>query len=591
MPLTSALYTGLSGLDVNAQNIEVIGNNIANVNTHSFKASRMNFTTQLARTMSFGTPPGGASGGTNPSQVGMGARVAGTQRNFTNGALQSTGLATDLALEGNGMFIERHGVDKFYTRAGAFDLNAASQLVSISGGVVQGYGVDQNFNIVTGAVTDITIPLGSLTTAEATRNVDVGGNVNADGPISTGGSNHTSRAFYTDAGLTVLTTGAEDLTSGAFDLYRDDGAGGSVLAIEGGSDTIITVTGVEKDGKALREMTFAFTDAATAATLGVDDFGTSLNDFAAFLRDALGLDSTSIAGQDLGGSVVINAAGQLEITSNEGTAQSLKLETPSLFATNFTSAVNDPFVMIKNNDGDGESARTSFVVYDSLGTPINIDLTTVKQEVVPDGGTIWEYIVESDDNDAFTRILGLGVLEFDAAGNFVSATNQAFSVTRANGAADPLTIQLRFDHDPKVLQSLTSTEAISTITAVHQDGFPLGTLDSMSVGETGVVVGAFTNGLNRNLGQIVVATFSNPEGLVDAGNGLFREGPNSGVPVETTPQSFGAGRVIAGSLELSNVDLSNEFVNLITASTGFSAASRVITTSDQLIQQLLTLAR
>ena len=591
MALTSALYTGLSGLDVNSRNIEVIGNNIANVNTHSFKSSRMNFTTQLARTMSFGTPPGADTGGTNPSQLGMGARVSGTQRDFSNGALQSTGLATDLALEGSGMFIVRHGTDKFYTRDGAFDLNSFSQLSSTTGGVVQGYGVDGNFNIVKGALTDITIPLGSLTIAEETRNVDIAGNVNADGPLSTGGSNHTSRALYTDALLTTLATGAEDLTSPLVTLYRDDGAGGSVIAFEGGADTIITVTGVEKGGKALRDATFSFTDAATAATLGVDDFGTDLDSFAAFLKTALGLDDTVINGHDMGGDVIFNASGQIEIIGNEGTVQDLKIDTSDLFATNFTTAVNDPFVMQKNNVSDGEAIRTSFVAYDSLGTPLTLDITMVKQAVVVDGGTIWEYMVESDDNDALQRVLGLGILEFDANGNFVSATNQSFSMTRANGAADPLTIQLRFDHGPQVLSAFTEGQGISNIAATFQDGSALGTLNSMSVSENGIVVGAFTNGLTRTLGQVVVATFSNPEGVVDAGNGLFREGPNSGTAVETTPQSFGAARVVAGALELSNVDLSSEFVNLITASTGFSAASRVITTSDQLIQQLLSLSR
>ncbi|MFN7022121.1 MAG: flagellar hook-basal body complex protein, partial [Phycisphaerales bacterium] len=103
--------------------------------------------------------------------------------------------------------------------------------------------------------------------------------------------------------------------------------------------------------------------------------------------------------------------------------------------------------------------------------------------------------------------------------------------------------------------------------------------------------GGFTNGLTRTVGQVALATFSNPEGLVDIGSNLFTPGPNSGTPIIGEPLSLGAGRIVGGSLELSNVDLSQEFINLILASTGYSASSRVISTTDQLMQQLLVLGR
>ena len=106
-----------------------------------------------------------------------------------------------------------------------------------------------------------------------------------------------------------------------------------------------------------------------------------------------------------------------------------------------------------------------------------------------------------------------------------------------------------------------------------------------------MIVGAFTNGLTRPLGQVALATFSNNDGLVEVGSNMFTTGPNSGTPQVTSPQTLGAGRIIGGALELSNVDLSQEFINLILASTGYSAASRVITTTDQLMQQLLVLGR
>ena len=130
MALTSALYTALSGLDVNSHTLDIVGNNIANVNTHAYKSTRANFTTQLAQNISFGTPPGADTGGTNPAQVGLGSRFVGTQRNFANGAIQATGINTDLALEGNGLFIVRQSGQVYFTRNGAFDLNARNELVT-----------------------------------------------------------------------------------------------------------------------------------------------------------------------------------------------------------------------------------------------------------------------------------------------------------------------------------------------------------------------------------------------------------------------------------------------------------------------------
>jgi flagellar hook protein FlgE len=124
-----------------------------------------------------------------------------------------------------------------------------------------------------------------------------------------------------------------------------------------------------------------------------------------------------------------------------------------------------------------------------------------------------------------------------------------------------------------------------------QDGFSTGTLIDYSVGQDGVITGTFSNGLNQTLGQMAVGTFANPAGLLARSNNIYFIGPNSGEARITPPLTLGAGKINAGTLELSNVDLSREFINLITSSTAFSAASRVITTSDQLLQELLLIAR
>ncbi len=604
MALTGAFFTGLSGLNANSRGLDVIGNNIANVNTPGFKASRAQFTSQFLQTLSSGSPPSSTSGGTNPIQFGLGTRVAGVQQNFNNGGIQATGINTHMGIEGNGFFVVNQNGSEFYTRNGQFSLNSQNQLVAPTGGVVQGFGVDSNFNVQTGVLDDLTIPLRSMTIAEATANANFEGNLNASGPLSTGGSEHTTRAFFTALGGGGVVgvdpplagseaTGGEDLTVVGNDLYIDDGAGASFLAVEGGTDTVITVSGIEKGGQVLASKSFAFST-NVAVTSTTDDSGTSLNDFIAFLDNVIGTDNTVVGGHDLGGSITLNASGQIVVTGNEGTAQDLTIETASFVAAQQTpngapAGISQPMVMTKNRDADGESTRTSFTAYDSLGTPLSVDVTFVKQAAAAGSGTTWEWIAESNDNDAIDRVLGFGTAEFDEQGLFVSASNQSFSITRDNGAISPLTVNMVFDNGVDSITSITDTD--SELAVVQQDGSPIGTLDAFSIASNGIITGTFTNGLARTVGQVALATFTNNEGLVEVGNSLYEPGPNSGNAVIGAPTQFGSGQIVASSLEQSNVDLAEEFVNLINASTGFSANSRVITTSDELIQQLLAIGR
>jgi len=588
MASTTALFTGLSGLNAHARRLDVIGNNIANVNTTAYKSNRLQFAPLMSRSFSLGTAPTNSTGGTNPGQIGLGVGISGTQRNFQDGAISATGVPTDLALEGPGFFLLDRNGEQVYTRDGAFQRNEANELVNIAGGRVQGYTVDDAFEIVEGQLVDLTIPVGVMTIAEATRNVNFEGNLNASGTIATTGSVHTSRAFHTDVSLAGGTEadGSEDLTAGGNDLFIADSLGNGTMAIEGGAGTIITISGIEKGGKDLGTHTFQFADPPTET---VDGSGTSLNDFTAFLEQVLGLHDDSIAGESLGGSIAINAAGQIVVTGNEGTVQDLDLESADLVATNYGAGSAQPFVFSETGVADGESVRTSYTVYDSLGTPVTVDLSFVLQDTTPAEGSTWTFIAESNDHAAVDRLVGLGTVTFDADGLFVSASNETISIDRDNGAVSPLSINLEFGSGSESITALTSQT--SEFAAVYQDGSPIGTLSSFSIGEDGTIAGSFSNGLTRSVGQVAIATFTNPEGLIDAGNNEFRVGPNSGDPLVTTPLEFGGGRVISGALELSNVDLSKEFIDMILTQTGYSASSRVISTTDELMDQLLLLGR
>jgi len=588
MASTISLFTGLSGLSAHARQLDVIGNNIANVNTTGYKSNRMLFANAFNQNFSLGTSPSDNTGGTNPTQVGLGVSIAGTQRNFNNGSIGSTGVPTDVAIEGDGFFIVESGGERLFTRDGSFQRNESNDLVTKTGGKVMGYAVDGQFDVLNGNLTPLNIPIGTMTLTEATRNVTFSGNLNASGNIATTGSVHESRAFFTDAGLTnQLNTANFDLTVPGNDLYIDDGAGGSFLAFEGGAGTVVTLDGIEKGGKDLGEHSFAFS--ATPVD-GVDANGTTVQDYIDFLNDVLGLDGTTIQGQSLGGGATFDTAtGQLVINGNEGEDQNLVIESSNFVATNNGAAISQPLVMSRTASADGESVRTSFVVYDSLGTPITVDMTFVLQDTQDGEGTTWQFIAESSDNQAQDRVVGFGVVDFDNNGNFVQASNQAFSITRTNGSNSPLTVQMDFNADTDAITALTDSN--SSLAAVFQDGSPIGTLNSFSIGNDGVITGSFTNGLTRTIGQIALAKFANNGGLIDVGSNNFRVGPNSGPAVLTEPLEFGTGRVVGGALELSNVDLSEEFINLIQASTGYSASSRVITTTDELIDQLLLLGR
>lgn len=593
MSLTTAFYTGLSGMNANAQNIDVVGNNIANTNTPGFKASRGVFATQFTYNLSYGTPPSADSGGTNPLQVGLGTKFAGTQRNLNNGAVQPTGINTNLALEGGGYFIVEQGGERKFTRAGNFLLNQNNQLVDINGGFLQGFGVDQDFNIIRGALSELTVPVGTLTIAQATENVYLKGVLDASGDEGTTGSIHQSAALYSDAGGTAATAATNVATGG---LWADV-SGVPTAAIAAGSNTMITVTGAEKGGQDMGTKKFAFTtmDEATYETTysqQVDAVGETLQDYFDFLENYFGLDNSTIGGQTLGGDISIDASGRINIQSNEGVVQQLRIDQDNMLLAPQNppgpALLEDPFAWSKIADGDGESVQTGFLVYDSLGEALNVDVTFVKQSHTADGGTTWMFIAESADTDAADRVVGMGTATFDEHGNFITSTNDTIVLERENGAATPLSVRLNLTSDG---ESVYASASDSGLAAGKQDGAPAGTLSGFSIGTDGVISGSFSNGLIRTMGQVTIASFSNPAGLIEESNNLFTVGPNSGDPLIHGIGEFGSGRAVSGSLELSNVDIAEEFVSLITSSTAFSAASRVITTSEQLMQQLLTIAR
>jgi len=558
MGLTSAMYVGLTGLNVHQARINTIGNNLANVNTTGFKASRTEFQTLFSQTFSQGTAPSGTSGGVNPTQIGLGAAVGGTQRLFTPGAVETTGLASDLAIEGNGLFIlRRSNGQQVYTRDGSFALDANNQLVSIDGYRVLGYGVDEAFQVIP-TLSEINIPIGTLSIARATENVQMDGDLSAAGSIATQGSTHASQALVDGGGNAA--TAATALTD-----LRSASDPATALFLNG---TTITVSGITKGQRSVPAQQFV---------VGTD--GSTLGDFGTWLQSMLGIQSGgSLPGQP--GVVVEN--GTLVVRGNAGEENAIEITNTDITTDNVGAAT--PFSFTQTQPANGSGVFTAFSVYDSLGNPVNVNVTFAL-EATPDTGPVWRYYVEAPDGGA-SRVVGTGTLSFDPNGNLVSATGSPFSLDRSNtGAQTPLSFTIDFSG----VHGLST--ATSNVILANQDGFPPGTLSSFSVARDGTINATFTNGLTRTLGQVALAVFPNFEGLVAEADNLFLEGPNSGQPTITAPGTFQAGTVLGGALELSNVDMTREFIGLITSSAGFQAASRVISTSSDMLDQLLLIVR
>ena len=577
MASTTALYTGLSGLTVNARNLDVIGNNIANANTTAYKSSRLLFATQFSRSLSQGSVPSNFIGGTNPSQIGLGAIVAGTQRNFTPGSLSVTGDQRDLAIDGQGFFIVNRGSTPLYTRAGAFRQNSVNELVTVTGERLQGYGVDAQFNIDRSALVDLKIPMGTLTVAEATTEARFTGQLNAAGALPLHGSQTTLNQLFLRSGATGTLDGTTLLTD------VSDTSGGAAIFQNGQT---LKLTGARKGTQIIADQNFAITASST------------VNDLLTFFTQALGI--SSAAGRNPDGTApgaTIDPTGVITIDGNSGSANTITLAPGNfkLLAAGGSTVNDRAFNPSLVRPGDGESVRTRFIVYDSLGGPVNVDLTAQLVQAVGGQGTVWRWYAESGDNTSGTgTALGTGLIEFDENGRIKEPGSFQISVDRTGtGAATPLSLDIDFK---SALGSVTafknpSASGTSTLLMAYQDGAPAGTLQSYTVGNDGIITGSFSNGRARTLGQVAIATFANQEGLSEVGSNLFTLASNSGVPIISQPLELGAGKIVGGSLELSNTELSQEFINLILASTGFSAASRVITTTDQLMQQLLALGR
>jgi flagellar hook protein FlgE len=570
MALTSALYSGLSGLDVSQQTLNIVGNNIANSNTTAFKSSRVLFKPQFYVTNDAGSAPTNAFGGTNPEQQGLGATVSSIDKSWRPGQITPTGQNTDMAINGTGFFVVQNPAGQQFTRDGSFTLNSSNQLVTADGSFVQGYGADNQGNVLPGALQNITIPIGATTTAKATGNVTLGGNLDASGTVATGASILNSQKLTTVGGA-AAPTAATLLTDVA-----STNANAAPLVAAGDTFTLQGSRGGTQQA---------------AQTLTVTPT-TTLGDLQNFLQGGLGIDTAAATqpGQPAPGSgLVADPANpnsvSLTLTGNAGKGNSLSLSGNALTNQNGVSpfSFQDGVDAAGNKSNPiGSSINTGFVAYDSLGSPVNVNVTAVLENKTTAGDT-WQFYATSPDTGNGSVVIGNGTLTFNNTGKLINSTGTNINIDRTGtGAKTPMSVNLDFAG----VSSLASANG-STLVMNNQDGAQIGTLETFSVGANGTITGSYSNGQTKTMGQVALATFANQDGLVDKGGNDFVAGAGSGAAVISTPGELGSGQIVAGALEQSNVDLSTQFVNMIVASTGFSASSRVISTSNNLITDLL----
>jgi flagellar hook protein FlgE len=320
---------------------------------------------------------------------------------------------------------------------------------------------------------------------------------------------------------------------------------------------------------------------------------TTVQDLINFMQQSLGIQLSSpdpvhpLSGNP-GGS--LTGESRLQFESNEGVNNEVSVNqnsfrlidstgTPQTVALNFSSA----------QAADGAGTSSEMIVYDSLGIPLTVRLTTALESTT-NGITTYRWFATSPDNQLAPGVgttVGTGLITFGGTGKFISATDNGVSIDRHNVASNsPVTFDLDFSQITALSES-----GDGQIQASTQDGFAAGTLSSFSITESGLIKGVYSNGVTRDLGQLLMARFNNPGGLQQVGDNLFAAGVNSGEPLRALPGASGIGALTAGAVELSNTDIGQNLIDLILASTQYRGGTRVITSAQQLLDELLNLRR
>ncbi|MBC7968507.1 MAG: flagellar hook-basal body complex protein, partial [Fuerstia sp.] len=515
--MANSLLTGISGLRGHQKMLEVVGNNLANLNTTSFKASRVLFSDLMYEVQrGASSSSSGLLGSVNAVQIGTGSRLSQVDRDFQQGNLEASGKPTDLAIDGSGFFVTKSGNNSYFTRAGSFSLDengflsdpATGNLVQRFGTLGDPDGVNPTFQ--TPGNTGIYIPLGASIAGKATQQVSLSGNLSSlsKGPVSQRVS--TVTPFLSAGNPITLTTKLIDLDNNSPKYINGD---------------IIQISGQKPDGSDPDVTEYTITDASTAT---VGDLIDALN--SAFP----------------GATVTLDADGNITATDNATGPSKLNIVLRDN-AANTGRTDYELHKLIREEIGkEGDKVERTVELYDASGAAHSVGLQFTKQ--VDGSWNMKASMAEADGQVLDGEVNGLTFLDngtfAQVAGTGVGDANIEFRFT---GQQAPQSMDLSFGV-PGTISGLAQLGTPSAL-EVSQDGFTPGKLSDVHIDTDGTVFGLASNGLQIALGQMAVATFRNVNGLSAVGGNYFQASLASGNPEVGTPLSGGRGALRSGQLE------------------------------------------
>jgi flagellar hook protein FlgE len=529
--------TSLSGLNAEEQALSVISNDLSNLNTTAFKSGTPVFSDLFYQML-------GTTGAGDPVQVGVGSAMSSVDSPFTQGDITSTGVPTDVAIEGNGLFVLNQNGTQIYTRAGDFTLNSSGYLVDSSGNNVMGYPSVNGAINTNSSLIPIQISSGQSYPPNATSNMQLDMNLDA-------------------TGIPTAATGTLTLTGNA---NNDETA-----SIEGTTYTFVTA--LSTNPTVPDQVLIGGTPAATLTNLAEAVNGTAADAGTNYSTGttALGNVTATASGSTL--SLLCNATG----TSGDSISTTTNMATGSFGSSTLTGGVT------------GGTFSTPLTVYDSLG---NSHVLTFNFSHTSAGNWTYQITIPAADVGATgsPQVVSSGTLQFNSSGELISPSTNVTGIS-VNGLTDGakalnLDWQLFSSSGASVMTQMAEPSATSGET---QNGYGAGTLQSYAINSNGIINGVLSNGQTLALGQIALATFPNYGGLTNIGANDFQTSLASGAASISAPGTGGCGTIDGGSLEASNVDIATAFTQLIQAQTGYEANSKAITTVDAVMQSIISL--
>ncbi len=565
-----SLYSGVAGLKTHQTRMDVIGNNIANVNTTAYKSSSMTFSELMSQTTQKASGANATTGvgGTNAKQIGLGVKAGAINTAITTqGSAQSTGNPFDIMITGDNFFVVNNGSENFFTRDGSFYVDGAGNLAMTSTGYnVMGWGVDKTTgNIKQDTVTALRIMSSANMTypPEATTKANISGILDQNDKDVTSANGKTvnlnffdARGYSYTAKFTFKQSGGDKTNEYSMELNK-----------------ILDSTGAEIDISKLKFGNRSQQKMETKVTLNTDAYkwdgkvlktkdGTTE---VANLADIFNQDGSLITPQD-------DAAAQKQQKALDAIAKAYGYEgsTDEFLNLYITSTANkDKQLTIQDLLGNMMAGKTT--------------------DVLPaDGSAI---TMEGRYFEGTTVVFNKDTGKLESVGGSTTNLNVNAAFSALGGNFSDVTIDLSecTNYDNK---------GTSTIGATSGDldglgtGRRLGDMIGVSIQKDGMIYASYDNGMTKLLGQIATAAFANASGLEKEGDNLYSATLNSGefdgIGVDITA---GGGYMSTGQLEMSNVDLSSEFTEMITTQRGFQANSRIITVSDTLLEELTNLKR